>query len=56
MNDKIFVTGAAGQLGQLVIKQLLARGVAPGRIAAGIRCKKAPGLSDARVVDHKRHV
>jgi NAD(P)H dehydrogenase (quinone) len=37
MNDKIFVTGAAGQLGQLVIKQLLARGVAPGRIAAGTR-------------------
>jgi len=37
MNDKIFVTGAAGQLGRLVIKQLLGRGVAPRRIAAGTR-------------------
>ncbi|GGA10787.1 SDR family oxidoreductase [Dyella caseinilytica] len=37
MNDKIFVTGAAGQLGRLVIKQLLARGVAPHRIIAGTR-------------------
>lgn len=37
MNDSIFVTGAAGQLGQLVIKHLLARGVAPGRIVAGTR-------------------
>jgi NAD(P)H dehydrogenase (quinone) len=37
MNDKIFVTGAAGQLGQLVIKHLLARGVAPSRIVAGTR-------------------
>ncbi|HEX7816215.1 SDR family oxidoreductase [Dyella sp.] len=37
MNDKIFVTGAAGQLGQLVIKHLLARGVTPDRILAGTR-------------------
>jgi NAD(P)H dehydrogenase (quinone) len=37
MNDKIFVTGAAGQLGQLVIKHLLARGVVPRRIIAGTR-------------------
>lgn len=37
MNDSIFVTGASGQLGQLVIKHLLARGVAPSRIVAGTR-------------------
>ena len=37
MNDSIFVTGAAGQLGRLVIKHLLARGVAPDRIIAGTR-------------------
>jgi NAD(P)H dehydrogenase (quinone) len=37
MNDRIFVTGAAGQLGQLVIKHLLARGVPPSRIVAGTR-------------------
>ena len=37
MSDKIFVTGAAGQLGRLVIKHLLARGVAPSRIVAGTR-------------------
>jgi len=37
MNDSIFVTGAGGQLGQLVIKHLLERDVAPGRIIAGTR-------------------
>lgn len=37
MNDRIFVTGAAGQLGQLVIKHLIARGVAASRIVAGTR-------------------
>lgn len=37
MNDKIFVTGAAGQLGKLVVKQLRARGVASSRIIAGTR-------------------
>lgn len=37
MSDTIFVTGAAGQLGRLVIKHLLARGVGPGRIIAGSR-------------------
>lgn len=37
MDDSIFVTGASGQLGQLVIKHLLARGVAPSRIVAGTR-------------------
>jgi NAD(P)H dehydrogenase (quinone) len=36
-NDTIFVTGAAGHLGRLVIKHLLARGVAPSRIIAGTR-------------------
>lgn len=37
MSNTIFVTGAAGQLGKLVIQQLLARGVAPARIVAGSR-------------------
>ena len=37
MNDRIFVTGAAGQLGQLVVKHLRARGVASSRIVAGTR-------------------
>lgn len=37
MSDKIFVTGAAGQLGRLVIKHLLARGVVHNRIVAGTR-------------------
>lgn len=37
MSDTIFVTGASGQLGQLVIKHLLARGVTPNRIIAGTR-------------------
>jgi NAD(P)H dehydrogenase (quinone) len=35
MSDTIFVTGASGQLGQLVIKHLLARGVTRDRIVAG---------------------
>jgi NAD(P)H dehydrogenase (quinone) len=37
MSDTIFITGASGQLGQLVIKHLLARGVTPNRIIAGTR-------------------
>ena len=37
MSDTIFVTGASGQLGQLVIKHLLARGVTRERIVAGTR-------------------
>ncbi|PMS38506.1 NAD(P)H dehydrogenase (quinone) [Trinickia symbiotica] len=37
MNDTIFVTGASGQLGRLVIKHLLARGVTHNRIIAGTR-------------------
>lgn len=37
MNDTIFVTGASGQLGRLVIKHLLARGVTHDRIIAGTR-------------------
>lgn len=37
MSDTVFVTGASGQLGQLVIKHLLARGVTPNRIIAGTR-------------------
>ncbi|MGF6774077.1 NAD(P)H dehydrogenase (quinone) [Paraburkholderia sp. GAS199] len=43
MNDRILVTGAAGQLGRLVIKHLLARGVAHERIVAGSR---SPGKLD----------
>ncbi|PTB20120.1 NAD(P)-dependent oxidoreductase [Trinickia symbiotica] len=37
MNDTIFVTGASGQLGRLVIKHLLVRGVTHERIIAGTR-------------------
>lgn len=37
MSDTIFVTGAAGQLGRLVIKHLLAHGVTHDRIIAGTR-------------------
>ena len=37
MSNTIFVTGASGQLGQLVIKHLLARGVTHNRIIAGTR-------------------
>jgi NAD(P)H dehydrogenase (quinone) len=37
MSNSIFVTGASGQLGRLVIKHLLARGIAPGQIVAGTR-------------------
>ena len=37
MNDTIFVTGASGQLGRLVIKHLLAHGVPHNRIIAGTR-------------------
>lgn len=37
MSDTIFVTGASGQLGRLVIKHLLARGVTANRIVAGTR-------------------
>ncbi|NIF68801.1 SDR family oxidoreductase [Burkholderia sp. Ap-962] len=37
MNDTIFVTGASGHLGRLVIQHLLARGVTPARIIAGSR-------------------
>jgi NAD(P)H dehydrogenase (quinone) len=37
MNDTIFITGASGQLGRLVIKHLRSRGVAAKRIIAGTR-------------------
>jgi NAD(P)H dehydrogenase (quinone) len=37
MSNTIFVTGASGQLGRLVIKHLLARNVASSRIIAGTR-------------------
>jgi NAD(P)H dehydrogenase (quinone) len=37
MSDTIFVTGASGHLGRLVIKHLLARGVTRNRIIAGTR-------------------
>ena len=37
MSNTIFVTGASGQLGRLVIKHLLARNVASRRIIAGTR-------------------
>lgn len=37
MSDKLLVTGASGQLGRAVIRELLARGVAPARIVATTR-------------------
>lgn len=37
MSDTIFVTGASGQLGQLVIRHLLEHGVTHNRIIAGTR-------------------
>ena len=43
MSDTIFVTGASGQLGQLVIKHLLARGVSQSRIIAGTRSPERLG-------------
>ncbi|MFM0730500.1 SDR family oxidoreductase [Paraburkholderia sediminicola] len=46
MSDTIFVTGASGQLGQLVIRHLLARGVTHNRIIAGTRSpEKLAGLA-----------
>ena len=39
----ILVTGATGQLGRLAIDALLARGVAPGDIAAFVRDKSKAG-------------
>ncbi|PCE22007.1 NAD(P)-dependent oxidoreductase [Paraburkholderia acidicola] len=50
MSDTIFVTGASGQLGQLVIKHLLARGVTRERIVAGTRSpEKLAGLAAAGI-------
>lgn len=50
MSDTIFVTGASGQLGQLVIKHLLARGVTHNRIIAGTRSpEKLAGLAAAGI-------
>lgn len=43
MNDKIFVTGASGQLGQLVIQHLAGRAVDPKRIVAGTRSPEKLG-------------
>jgi NAD(P)H dehydrogenase (quinone) len=43
MNDTIFVTGASGQLGRLVIKHLFARGVTHDRIIAGTRSPEKLG-------------
>ncbi len=57
MNDTIFVTGAAGQLGQLVIKHLLAPGVAPSRIVAGTRSPdKLAGLATAGIAMRSRRL
>jgi NAD(P)H dehydrogenase (quinone) len=50
MNDTIFVTGASGQLGRLVIKHLLARGVTHNRIIVGTRSpEKLAGLAAAGI-------
>ena len=50
MSNTIFVTGASGQLGQLVIKHLLARGVTHNRIIVGTRSpEKLAGLAAAGI-------
>lgn len=47
----IVITGANGQLGQLVIEQLIAHGTAPGHIVAAVRSPaKAQGLAARGVV------
>eukprot|EP00162_Nutomonas_longa_P004148 comp14921_c0_seq1/m.22025 comp14921_c0_seq1/g.22025 ORF comp14921_c0_seq1/g.22025 comp14921_c0_seq1/m.22025 type:complete len:290 (-) comp14921_c0_seq1:12-881(-) len=52
----IVVTGATGQLGRLVIKHLLARGVAPSKIIAAVRTPaKAADLGvEAREADYDK--
>jgi NAD(P)H dehydrogenase (quinone) len=55
----IVITGATGQLGRLVVADLLARGTAPGDIAAAVRdAGKAADLAalgvDVRIADYER--
>jgi NAD(P)H dehydrogenase (quinone) len=54
MSNTIFVTGAAGQLGRLVIKHLLARGVETGRIIAGSRSPDKLADLAARGIEVRR--
>ncbi|WP_244102298.1 NAD(P)H-binding protein [Burkholderia gladioli] len=54
MNDTIFVTGASGHLGRLVIQHLLARGVTPARLIAGTRSpEKLADLAAAGIAVRK---
>jgi NAD(P)H dehydrogenase (quinone) len=55
----IVITGAAGHLGRLVVADLLARGTAPGNIAAAVRdVDKASDLAalgvEVRIADYER--
>lgn len=55
----IVITGATGQLGRLVVADLLARGTAPGDIAAAVRdAGKAADLAalgvEVRIADYER--
>ena len=51
MSDKLLVTGASGQLGRLVIDELLARGIAPERIVATTRKPEALAALAARGIE-----
>ncbi|POS07098.1 NAD(P)-dependent oxidoreductase [Burkholderia gladioli] len=54
MNDTIFVTGASGHLGRLVLQHLLARGVTPARLIAGTRSpEKLADLAAAGITVRK---
>ncbi|MBJ9678352.1 SDR family oxidoreductase [Burkholderia gladioli] len=54
MNDTIFVTGASGHLGRLVLQHLLARGVTPARLIAGTRSpEKLADLAAAGIAVRK---
>ena len=54
MMPKIAVTGATGQLGNLVIERLLKRGVQPGDIRASVRDVSKAGNLQAQGIDVRR--
>ncbi len=54
MSNTIFVTGASGQLGRLVIDHLLARGVPAARIVAGSRSPDKLGELAAKGIATRR--
>ena len=50
LKGTIAVTGATGHLGQLIVEELIARGVEAGRIVAFVRdLNKASGVADRGV-------